>query len=303
MSKTPFRKKLSHYLLASLAIHFLVVGILSLKASRPKIKNGPVEITYINPSPQPLPKIPKEDVAKKIVKIPKQEKQIVEQDERQLNDEKDTNSQFLSRYNQKVVKQTVATTRDEFRNLDRKTKGVAEKTKKAALDFKSLNPTFDIKKVVEQKKIEEADFEAKQPDPDRKPAVKGSASLDYIKNVDPGLETLLSTQEFKFYNYYSRVRTKLNQHWSDDIKARISKLYKTGRWIASTEDRVTKLLVTLDTSGNLVKIQVIGDSGLRDLDEAAVEAFKKAAPFLNPPKDMIDSDGTIKLRWDFVLEA
>jgi protein TonB len=40
-----------------------------------------------------------------------------------------------------------------------------------------------------------------------------------------------------------------------------------------------------------------------DLDSAAVEAFRQAAPFPNPPKGMVEADGTIKIRWDFVLEA
>ncbi len=301
MRSSPLRKKLIFYIFASIGIHFFIAAVVSLKDLTPTKITRPVEITYLAPPETKAAK--EENKAEKNRQEKALERQIVEQDERQLNDELDTSSRFLSRYNQKVVKQTVAATRDEFRNLDRETRGVAEKKVTQGIDFKAISPSFDIKKVVEKRQLEEAEFEAKRPDADRKPAVKGSASLDYIKEVDAGLETLLSTQEFKFYNYYARVRSQLNQHWSDDIKSRINKLYKTGRWIASNEDRVTKLLVTLNQSGHLVKVQIIGDSGLRDLDEAAVEAFKKAAPFLNPPKDMVDSEGTIKLRWDFVLEA
>jgi protein TonB len=50
-------------------------------------------------------------------------------------------------------------------------------------------------------------------------------------------------------------------------------------------------------------VQVVSDSGVRDLDQAAVEAFQEAAPFPNPPSGIVDSDGTIKIRWDFILEA
>jgi len=53
----------------------------------------------------------------------------------------------------------------------------------------------------------------------------------------------------------------------------------------------------------LIKVQVIGRSGIQDLDDAAVEAFKAAAPFPNPPKGIVDEDGTIRIRWDFILEA
>ncbi|HPI41531.1 MAG TPA: TonB family protein [Pseudobdellovibrionaceae bacterium] len=53
----------------------------------------------------------------------------------------------------------------------------------------------------------------------------------------------------------------------------------------------------------MVKVQVIGDSGIQDLDDAAIEAFKAAAPFPNPPKGVVENDGTVQIRWDFVLET
>jgi protein TonB len=76
-----------------------------------------------------------------------------------------------------------------------------------------------------------------------------------------------------------------------------------GRTIASVEDRLTKVIIILDQKGTLIKVQVLDGSGVQDLDDAAVEAFRAAAPFPNPPKGIIDPDGTIKIRWDFVLEA
>ena len=42
---------------------------------------------------------------------------------------------------------------------------------------------------------------------------------------------------------------------------------------------------------------------MRELDDAAVEAFRQAAPFPNPPKGLIETDGTIKIRWNFVVES
>ena len=79
--------------------------------------------------------------------------------------------------------------------------------------------------------------------------------------------------------------------------------YRQGRTIASAKDRVTQVLVTLNPEGELVKVEVLTQSGVMDLDSAAVEAFRQAAPFPNPPKGMVEADGTIKIRWDFVLEA
>ena len=50
-------------------------------------------------------------------------------------------------------------------------------------------------------------------------------------------------------------------------------------------------------------MKVVGESGLHDIDEAALEAFRAAEPFPNPPKGIVEKDGTIKIRWDFILEA
>jgi TonB family protein len=80
-------------------------------------------------------------------------------------------------------------------------------------------------------------------------------------------------------------------------------IYRQGRNIASAKDRVTQVLVTLNDKGELLKIEVLTQSGVEQLDAAAIEAFKAASPFPNPPKGMVEPDGTIKIRWDFVLEA
>jgi protein TonB len=80
-------------------------------------------------------------------------------------------------------------------------------------------------------------------------------------------------------------------------------MFMTGRHLASDEEKITRLIITLDINGKLIKVQVLGPSGITDLDDAAIEAFQAAAPFPNPPKGIVEADGTIKIRWDFVLEA
>ncbi len=61
------------------------------------------------------------------------------------------------------------------------------------------------------------------------------------------------------------------------------------------------MIITLDSKGLLETVQVIGTSGLEDMDQSAVEAFRAAAPFPDPPVGIIDPDGKIRIRWDFVL--
>jgi len=219
--------------------------------------------------------------------IQEESKQVVEQDEKPVNDEIDKNAKYLSAHNQKVQKQTVSKKHGEFKNVN------------------SFTPKYDISKAVQELEAKEKDSlkqtkKIQQPQPPVQ--ADSSATIDYIKDLDPGLETMLSTREFVYYTYYSRIRKQLNQFWGTKVKEKMTKIYREGRQIASTEDKITKCLITLDKIGNLIKVQIIGISGIRELDEAAVEAFRLAAPFPNPPTGIIEQDGNIKLRWDFILE-
>ncbi|MES3036928.1 MAG: energy transducer TonB, partial [Bdellovibrionota bacterium] len=105
------------------------------------------------------------------------------------------------------------------------------------------------------------------------------------------------------FTYYERIRKQLSQHWEPKVKEKMRTIFRQGRTIASEEDHITKLLIILNDKGNLVNVQMLGESGVQDLDDAAIEAFKSAAPFPNPPRGIIESDGTVKIRWDFVLES
>ena len=66
---------------------------------------------------------------------------------------------------------------------------------------------------------------------------------------------------------------------------------------------VTQLQVLLDPNGSIQKISRLASSGFPEIDDAAVEAFNRAGPFPNPPKGMLDSDGLVRIRWDFILKT
>ena len=47
---------------------------------------------------------------------------------------------------------------------------------------------------------------------------------------------------------------------------------------------------------------MLQSSGVDFLDDEAIDAFKKAAPFPNPPKDLVESDGQIHFNFAFIFE-
>lgn len=255
--------------------------------------------------------------------------QIVTSDEKRLNDEKDAKAKYLSKFDQKVVRETRAMKAGKFTNEAGKGRAAAPQPKVAAQPPMESPQTKDAKKT----KVEKSQMATYQngdiavapktglqafnpsfrklpvlPDPTEAEVAAGdgreaSATDDHLKDVPTGLQTMLSTREFVYYSYYNRIKDKLRQHWEPKIKEKFERIVRQGRTIASEGDKITKVIIILDERGTLIRVQVVSRSGVTDLDDAAVEAFRAAAPFPNPPKGIVEEDGTIKIRWDFVLEA
>lgn len=297
------------FLLISLFVHFTVLLVFYVvPAFKPAAKPEPVQVEYI-PADELTP--PSEDAqnANRKHRPDKLQDQIVEQ-QKQLNDEVPEDSRFLSAFNQKVVKQTRAERNDKFNNTaqggqpDEGSKE-GEKDAQAKVDepernkrdrqagelpaLKDLMPKFALTPGPKAPKMDENG--------------NPSATDDHLKDVQNGLQTLLSTREFVYYAYYARIKEALRQHWEPNVREKVKIIYRQGRTIASANDRVTQVMVTLNKNGELIKVEVLTQSGVESLDGAAVDAFREAAPFPNPPKGMVEADGTVKIRWDFVLEA
>ena len=304
------------YVLASLVIHILVMGGLFLAEAlkKPEPIRQAVDIDFVTPEElQQLATTPKQTGPKKPIQTPAN--QIVEQSETSAN-EQEVDTRFLSAKNQKVDKQTIAKDRGEFKNVKKPTASKSgpkgngkEKSEPATREeklAKDLFKSFDASEALERQKLAEKEGLGKGNGSGATPDGTGdaSASNDYIKDVDQGLETMLNTREFKYYSYYSRIRRQLAQHWEGKVREKLTKMFKEGRApAAANQDRITKLMIVLNDRGTLVRVQVLSDSGVRDLDDAAIEAFRAAAPFPNPPKGIVEGDGTVKIRWDFVLET
>lgn len=238
--------------------------------------------------------------------------QIVEQSAKRLNDEIDEKAKYLSRYNQKVIQETKAANHGKFQNETHQglapksaesKKPVETKPKNLAKKNKSTPPLADhgdvsLPKLSALKPQFKWDVQAGIPNPG-----PVSQTDDHLKKLPTAGETMLSSREFVYYSYYSRIKERLRIYWEPKIKDKVQRIMMSGRRIASDEDRITKLIITLDKNGTLIRVQVMSESGLKDLDDAAVEAFQAAAPFPNPPAGIVDADGTIKIRWDMIIEV
>lgn len=236
-------------------------------------------------------------------------KRIVDQDK--VNDEMDLTSELLSSHNQKVNKETVAKNHGAFQNQKQKQQQMTSKNESAASDniaervpnVKQVPLPQDIFGTYKSSLAKALERQKEQESKNSQAGGDVSRSRDYLPDKAEGLETLLSTREFVYYTYYTRIRNQLSEYWEPKIKQKVLTMFKQGRRIASADDHITKLQIVLDAKGILMKVQVLDASGIQDLDEVAVEAFRAAAPFPNPPKGIIESDGTVKIEWDFVVET
>lgn len=131
----------------------------------------------------------------------------------------------------------------------------------------------------------------------------GVAPQDHVKGVQESEATALNTREFIYFSYYQRIRDQLERAWRPLLQDQLARLFRSGRNPASNMEHVTRTVVTLDSRGEVIRVQVLEASGTRDLDDAAIRAFNEAGPFPNPPRGLVEETGQVKIQWQFVLRT
>lgn len=237
-------------------------------------------------------------------------KQIVQSEDSETVEKK--KDAFLSDKDRSFERQTVAKNVDTF---NRAAKGNSTATNKAQTKESMAKKKAAFKDL----KLADIGLEAGDPLPKkttRSPAsesVKGlengeitasglSATNDYVEEVTLGDFTHLNTVEYKFYGFFHRIRQKLEQFWGKSIQEKAAAIFKSGRRIPASENLITSLQVTLNENGEIVAVKIMGASGVKELDDAAIESFNQAGPFPNPPKELL-VNGKATIDWGFVVKS
>ncbi len=128
-----------------------------------------------------------------------------------------------------------------------------------------------------------------------------SRTTDFLPGIELGSHTLLSTKEFLYYSYFSRMKEQLYLRWVQYFrKDPHLLLFKLSQGFTH-QLFSTHLYALLSPSGELEDLQVIKSCGQEDIDSAALHAFMASAPFPNPPKQLILKDGYVHIRQSFHL--
>jgi TonB family protein len=129
--------------------------------------------------------------------------------------------------------------------------------------------------------------------------ILGAAPNDHLEDAEEGEGTYLNTREWKYASFFNRVKQSVGTQW--DPNSALMRRDPTGQTY-SGRDRYTLVNVTLDENGRVANITIEKSCGLDFLDLAAVESFKKAQPFPNPPPGLLEDDSKVRFKFGFFME-
>jgi TonB family protein len=124
------------------------------------------------------------------------------------------------------------------------------------------------------------------------PAEGGAAPNDNLNDVPAGDGTFLNTREWKYAAFFNRVKQAVSAHWSPNGRM--------GNKSIGYTDRNTVVQVALRPDGTIADLFVSKSCGMDALDQEAMQAFEKAAPFLNPPPQLIEQ-GYVRFGFSFTV--
>jgi TonB family protein len=127
----------------------------------------------------------------------------------------------------------------------------------------------------------------------------GGGTQDLLKDIDDGDETALNSKKWRFASFFNRVKKQVAEHWHPEEVYR--RRDPTGA-VYGHQNRYTLVRVQIRPDGTLANVSLEQPSGLEFLDDEAIEAFRQAQPFPNPPRQLIERSGLINFGLGFLLD-
>jgi hypothetical protein len=126
-----------------------------------------------------------------------------------------------------------------------------------------------------------------------------SSLAEYIPQVRRGGFTALNSDQFVHYTFYARINEQIRNRWVNLIRDFVDNIPEHELARLSQKTQISQIEIILNPDGQFVKALVHQQSDSRILDERSIAAFRLAAPFMNPPSEMLESDGLIHLHYGF----
>jgi len=267
-----FRIRFIEFIVLSLAIHFLIiylfVGDMLMMKYLPLITGNPVDVYVVGPE---------------------MERQIISIDDQIGDKEKNPNARFLSKVNKKVDQETRARLwGSPFNKKQQTVQRILKKDLDSVIgDYMRKNNKQETKNKNANKNYSEA---------------KESSTYDYLPDVKEGEITSLNTAEFVYYSFYKRVEDSIVNLWNRYVNDYIA-AHADVRANLGKRDYITEIEAILDEKGNFIRVNIVRSSGITGIDVAPGKAFSEASPYENPPKGLIGTDNTIRMKWRFIVSV
>jgi hypothetical protein len=116
-------------------------------------------------------------------------------------------------------------------------------------------------------------------------------------DVKVGQFNSLNTDRHLFFSFYSRFEDQAFprlQMGLRDLDIRDPRVLKAGQWNLMIE-------ILLDPQGNFIDTVIHQKSIVPEFDRLAQETFRRAAPYRNPPHEMVKEDGRIHLLYQITV--
>ncbi len=201
----------------------------------------------------------------------------------------------------------VEKTDDRIKFLAEKAQRVKEQTKAAISGLTKNQVTAQSKnETANQIKNEKVDPFSTNYKPKIKPQVNNSGTSfstvsESLEDIRVGSMTALNTDQYIYSSFFNRVNDLVYFPWSSMVRnsqERVAqRLYnKTTltRW-------VTQIEIWIKPNGEFHSTHLMKESGIPEFDRSAVLAFQQAGLFPNPPKEMVEEDGLIHLKYSLTV--
>jgi len=123
-------------------------------------------------------------------------------------------------------------------------------------------------------------------------ALAGGPAADHLPDVEEGDATFLNTREWRYAGYFNLITERVDEQWVTTGRREVEQRDPSGQRFLY-KDRLAVLDVTLDDHGSVRNVRVVRSTGVDFLDRVAMDMFRRAETFANPPKGIIDARGQI----------
>lgn len=261
-------------LIVSLAIHILaVLFFLYWRPPAPVSHSETAEVTFIESAAKP------------------QKSFVTDTDLGRLQKQLDDKAKFLSRFNRRVKKEMRARNNGPTRNSVPRAAQRSQKTISSSM--KGLEPRQNHGIGGQVLRHQGATSQV---------AIGPSSLAEMVPGVQEGAFTALNTDQFTYYGFFSRVNEQVRYRWVNKIRNYAASLSNRDLARLGQYERVTQIEIVLNKNGDFLKGFVHRSSGDRQLDQAGIDGFSQAAPFINPPKGLVEDDGLIHLHYSFYVQ-